>query len=111
MAFLVGDFINSKSGDAFEFAVFEAIFDHPLHGTINFVPRGLKALGGLFPTESFAPRSQKVTKGIAGTVLAFGPRNLFDFHSAPRAIDPAHGVEKIDWDIPKGNEGEASLSG
>ena len=50
-----------------------------------------------------------MTKGIAGTVLAFGPWNLLNLHAAARAIDPSHGVEKIDWDIPKGNEGETSL--
>ena len=50
-----------------------------------------------------------MTEGIAGAVFAFGPWNLLDLHAAARAIDPSHGVEKIDWDIPKGNEGEASL--
>ena len=50
-----------------------------------------------------------MTEDIAGTVLAFGPWNLLNLHAAAWAIDPSHGVEKIDWDIPKGNEGEASL--
>ena len=66
-------------------------------------------MGGLFPTERFGPRCQKMTEGIAGAVFVFGPWNLLDLHDAARAIDPSHGVEKIDWDIPKGNEGEASL--
>jgi len=38
MAFLIGDFINSKSGNPFEFAVFKAVINHPLHGAIDFVP-------------------------------------------------------------------------
>ena len=50
-----------------------------------------------------------MTEGIAGTVLALGPWNLLNLHSAARTIDPSHGVEKIHWDIPKGNESEASL--
>ena len=50
-----------------------------------------------------------MTEGIAGAVFAFGPWNLLDLHPTARTIDPSHGVEKIDWDIPKGNEGKASL--
>ena len=50
-----------------------------------------------------------MTEDIAGTVLAFSPWNLLYLHPTARTIDPSHGVEKIDWDIPKGNEGKASL--
>ena len=50
-----------------------------------------------------------MTEGIAGTVLAFGPWNLLYLHPTARTIDPSHGVEKIHWDIPKGNERETSL--
>ena len=50
-----------------------------------------------------------MTEGVARAVLAFGPRHLFDFDAAAWAIDSTHGVEKIDGNIPKGNEGEASF--
>ena len=68
----------------------------------------MKILGGFFPTEPFGPRGEKVTEGVARAVLAFGPRHLFDFDAAAWAIDSTHGVEKIDGNIPKGNEGEAA---
>lgn len=66
-------------------------------------------MGGFFPTEPFGPRSEEVTEGVAGAVLAFGPRHLFDFYAAAWAIDSTHGVEKIDGNVPKRDEGEASL--
>ena len=66
-------------------------------------------MGGFFPTEPFGPGGEKVTKGVARAVLAVGPRHLFDLYAATWAIDSTHGVEKIDGNVPKGNEGEASL--
>ena len=67
----------------------------------------LQLLELISPTDS--AEEAKMTEGIAGTVLALGPWNLLHLHSAARTIDPSHGVEKIHWDIPKGNESEASL--
>jgi len=68
-------------------------------------------LGGFFPTQTLGPRSQEVAKGIARAMLTFGPRYFFNLHSATGAIYPPHGVEKINGDVPKWNEGKPSLRG
>lgn len=52
-----------------------------------------------------------MTKGVAGTVFALGPRDFFDLDAATRTVHPAHGVEKDDRDVPEWDEVKAPLGG
>ena len=47
--------------------------------------------------------------GCGGLVFAIAPGDLFDHHTAARAMDAPHPVEEENQESPEGNEFEASL--
>jgi len=108
VAFAVGDFVDSEGLDALEIPVFEAESDDPGDRAKDDVPRGVKALGHLFPTQKAGPASQEMAHGVAAGVFAIGPRHLFDGDSTIGTIDSAHGIAKEDTDIPQRHEAKES---
>ena len=104
MALAVGDFIDAKSGDIFQVAVFQAVIDDPPDGAADVIPGGVEACGGLLPAESSGPAGEKKAVDIAAGILAGGPWDSLDLYAAIRAANPAHGIGKEEGDIPDRDE-------
>ena len=85
----------------------EAPVDGHAHGPIDGVPGRGERRGDLLPRQALGPSGEKPGVGVGQSVLAGGPRDGLDPHSAARAGHAAHRVEEDHGDVPQGHEVEA----
>ena len=93
--------IDSDGKHVRQIPVFQAPLDHPFHGSEDLLPSRAEGNGGFFPRKPLGPGSKILHVGFRHRAFAVRPRNLFDLHAAPRAVDPAQGIGEKDGDIPQ----------
>ena len=101
------ELVDADGLDVREVAVREAPVDGHAHGPIDGVPGRGERRGDLLPRQALGPSGEKPGVGVGQSVLAGGPRDGLDPHSAARAGHAAHRVEEDHGDVPQGHEVEA----
>src|SRR6267142_1916307 len=109
VAFGVLDLVHADRPDGRQRAMLQSPLHDILDSVTDFVPRGMKGVGGLFPGKLARPAGEKQHVGFGHLVLAIAPRNLFHHHAAASAVHAPHAVQEENQNAPARNELKASL--
>jgi hypothetical protein len=109
MAFGVLDLVHADRPDGRQRPILQSPLHDILDSVTDFVPRGMKGVGGLFPGQFARPAGQKQHVGFGQVALAISPWNLFYHHAAAAAVHAPHAIQKENQNAPERYELKASL--
>jgi hypothetical protein len=104
MTSLPENFIDANGPHVGQISMCQPPLNCPFHGVEDFFPGGAESDRGFFPGKPLGPASQKVHVGFRQGMFSVSPRHHFDPYAAPGTVDPAHGINEKDCNIPEWHE-------